>query len=295
MDDVPRQKLCELIATYGRSLCDDPRRCEGLLRDLCGEHRREIHVLVSALKERVAVDILSSSASSLPHEVLLTRLTKRLQDNLGLAEDAARWAVDSWALALGVIASVRQGSKAVDRKFPKGSKRGADKKRKTAIEQPSSTPDSPTVNAEKRLELFGVRVVDRRASTGLSAEREIESQPSSGRKQGNDTLRTDEQSSSTKSGGVLKIIGGVLFVPVALFGSLALLFGSALIACLPFVLVFWAVGINYDQLGGTVQGLLGLLILGLTVVVAGLLGGVLAYGWDVLKRKLQGYLGLQPK
>jgi hypothetical protein len=68
-----------------------------------------------------------------------------------------------------------------------------------------------------------------------------------------------------------------------------------MIACLPFLLGFWAVGIDYAQLGGTTQGLLGLLILALTVAVAGLLGGVLAYGWDVLKRKVQGYLGLQLK
>jgi hypothetical protein len=37
--------------------------------------------------------------------VFLARLTKKLQDNLGLAEEAARWAVESWALALGVISS----------------------------------------------------------------------------------------------------------------------------------------------------------------------------------------------
>ena len=34
---------------------------------------------------------------------MMARLTKRLQDDLGLAEDGARWAVESWALALGVL------------------------------------------------------------------------------------------------------------------------------------------------------------------------------------------------
>lgn len=100
MIDQPRETLCELIATYGRALCDDPRRCEALLRDLCGTHRREIHVLVSALRERVAADLLAAS-EGVPREVLWARLTQRLQDNLGLTEDLARWAVDSWALALG--------------------------------------------------------------------------------------------------------------------------------------------------------------------------------------------------
>jgi len=92
VNDVPRQKLCEIIARYGCSVCDDPRRCEGLLRDLCAEHRRELFVLVSALKEGVAADLLASTGSE-PQQVLLARLTARLQENLALAEDAARWAV----------------------------------------------------------------------------------------------------------------------------------------------------------------------------------------------------------
>jgi len=102
MNDLPRQKLCEIVAQYGHSLGDDPRRTEALLRDFCGEYKREIFVLVSALGERVAADLLASR-DSVPHEVLLAQLTRRLRDNLALAEDAARWAVESWALALGVI------------------------------------------------------------------------------------------------------------------------------------------------------------------------------------------------
>jgi hypothetical protein len=102
MNDLPRQKLKEIIIQYGRSLCDEPQRCEGLLRDLCGQYQKEIAVLVGALKERVPADLLASQNST-PPVVFLARLTKKLQDNLGLAEEAARWAVESWALALGVI------------------------------------------------------------------------------------------------------------------------------------------------------------------------------------------------
>ncbi|MFM8298882.1 MAG: SH3 domain-containing protein, partial [Microcystis aeruginosa] len=63
-----------------------------------------IAVLVGALKERVPADLLASQNST-PAVVFLARLTKKLQDNLGLAEEAARWAVESWALALEVISS----------------------------------------------------------------------------------------------------------------------------------------------------------------------------------------------
>ena len=102
MNDLPRQKLRELIIEYGRSLCDDPRRCEALLKDYCGQYKREIFVLVSALKNRVAEELINSPAG-VPPALLLGRLIQRLEDELGLAENAARWAVESWALALDIF------------------------------------------------------------------------------------------------------------------------------------------------------------------------------------------------
>jgi uncharacterized membrane protein/cell division protein FtsL len=109
MNDLPRQKLCELIANpkYGRTLCDNPQRCEGLLRDFCGQYRAEIFVLVTALKEGVAGELLKSSPISVPQEIVLARLSKRLQD-LGMSNKSACWAVNSWALALGVNCQLQE-------------------------------------------------------------------------------------------------------------------------------------------------------------------------------------------
>jgi WD40 repeat protein len=105
MNDFPRQKLCEIITQYGQDVSDNPQRCEGLLRDFCPQHRKEIAVLVGALRDGVPGQ-LQASKNSVPHTILLARFSKRLQDNLGLSEEAAIWAVESWALALGVIAVV---------------------------------------------------------------------------------------------------------------------------------------------------------------------------------------------
>ena len=102
MHDAPSQKLCELIIEYGRSLCDDPRRCEALPKDYCGQHKREIFVLISALKNRVAEDLLKAPAG-IPQSMVLARLNKRLEDELAMTPEAAHWAVESWALALGFI------------------------------------------------------------------------------------------------------------------------------------------------------------------------------------------------
>ncbi|WP_417040466.1 GUN4 domain-containing protein [Cylindrospermopsis raciborskii] len=98
MNDLPRQKLKEIIIQHGRSLCDNPQRCEAFLRDYSGEYKREIFLLISALKQGVAKDLLNSS--NIPIELLLGRLTKQMQNDLGLTEEAARYAVESWAQVL---------------------------------------------------------------------------------------------------------------------------------------------------------------------------------------------------
>lgn len=110
MNNLPRQTLKQIIAKYGFSVCENPKRCEALLRDLCGAHRREINILIGALEERVPFE-LRNGGKTLPREVLLARLSKRLQDQLAYTEDAAGWAVDSWAIALGVISEAEVQAK----------------------------------------------------------------------------------------------------------------------------------------------------------------------------------------
>jgi len=95
--------LRRLIAEYGEGLTKDPRRCKGLLLDLCGECRLEIDLLVTALEEGIAAEILASQDDA-SRQVLLPRLTRRLQEQKGLTAEAAQWAVESWALALGFVA-----------------------------------------------------------------------------------------------------------------------------------------------------------------------------------------------
>jgi len=101
VDDAVRETLCALIAERGLSLCEDPKRVEGLLWDLCGEQRREVRVLVVVLRDGI-VQHLRGNGDDVPSSLLLGRLTARAHEEYGIAEDIARWAVESWALALGV-------------------------------------------------------------------------------------------------------------------------------------------------------------------------------------------------
>jgi hypothetical protein len=98
MNDLPRQKLKEIIIQHGRSLCDNPQRCEAFLRDYCGQYKREIFLLISALKQGVGKELLNSG--NIPVEVLLGRLINQMQNDLGLTKEAAQYAVESWAQAL---------------------------------------------------------------------------------------------------------------------------------------------------------------------------------------------------
>ncbi|MCA1638645.1 MAG: right-handed parallel beta-helix repeat-containing protein [Acidobacteria bacterium] len=105
MNDLPRQKLVEIIAKHGMSVVENARRCEGLLRDYCGGFRREVSVLTMAVDERVPLDLLAAAVKNTPRQILLNRLAQRLCENLALSETAARWAVNSWAFTLGVVSS----------------------------------------------------------------------------------------------------------------------------------------------------------------------------------------------
>jgi parallel beta-helix repeat protein len=102
MTDAVRKRLVDLVATYGKGLAGDPKRTEGLLRDTCPGSGREIFLLVSAQRLRVAEDLMGLS-SSVPKEALFRRLTRRLHDEMGIDEEFGLWAVHSWAIALGLL------------------------------------------------------------------------------------------------------------------------------------------------------------------------------------------------
>jgi hypothetical protein len=103
MSDDPRKVLRDLLHRYGEELIDDPRRCAALLRDLCPQSNWQVRVLVDALKERVPQELGGSPSPTLTL-VKSQQLVRRLETDLALTQEAARWAVESWALAIGALA-----------------------------------------------------------------------------------------------------------------------------------------------------------------------------------------------
>lgn len=102
MNELPRQKLCELIAQYGQALCEDTKRCNALLKEQCGAYKTEVRILVGAATEEIPDELLTAPPEE-PRPDLLARLTRQLQDALDVPEADARWSVESWAIALKVI------------------------------------------------------------------------------------------------------------------------------------------------------------------------------------------------
>ncbi len=102
MNNVPRQQLVKLIAKYGHALCEDPVRCEELLKESCGGYPREVALLIDALKEQVPIELLSPT-HNLPRRTLQARLVQNLEQTLYLKKEVAKWAVESWAIALGLL------------------------------------------------------------------------------------------------------------------------------------------------------------------------------------------------
>jgi hypothetical protein len=101
MDDRARAGLLALVQRYGADILADPERCEALVADYCfrGLYGGEYFVLASALREGIPASLLAPPP--IPRNLVILNLAKRLQDHRKTDEEAALWAVESWAAALG--------------------------------------------------------------------------------------------------------------------------------------------------------------------------------------------------
>jgi hypothetical protein len=97
--DLARRTLVELVAEHGADLARDARRLRGLLKDNCPAARKEITALVGAAEEGIP-EALQSYGAGVPAAVHARRLTERLENSLGVTEDLAEWAVESWRQAV---------------------------------------------------------------------------------------------------------------------------------------------------------------------------------------------------
>lgn len=102
MNSAARDILRKLVEELGSNVADNPQQWRGYLNDRLAHYQLERKALTTALNEHVPEELMSSQVSIAP-EVQIERLTSRLVEHLGLQPDVARWAVESWAIALGIL------------------------------------------------------------------------------------------------------------------------------------------------------------------------------------------------
>lgn len=95
--------LERLVKGYGASLIREPGRCEALLRDLCPNEKREIAVLVAAIRHGIC-DALQAMQSNLAAGDMVSSLSARLYEEAAIDRDWALWGTAAWAAALGIEA-----------------------------------------------------------------------------------------------------------------------------------------------------------------------------------------------
>src|SRR5262245_65312599 len=89
-------KLRRMLERYPDVATGEVERLEALLHDWSPGQRREISLIVAAAAEGVPAGLTGGGAVS----QRIPELARSLELDRGLAPDAARWAVESWASAL---------------------------------------------------------------------------------------------------------------------------------------------------------------------------------------------------
>lgn len=112
-DESVPQTLGEILVRHGLAPLTDAKLCENLLKDYCGAFKEEISLLVLAVRERVASDLLVSQ-DGLQRGVLRGLLVKRLRKSRMLNEGDARWAVESWARAIRAFSRSESKPSSID-------------------------------------------------------------------------------------------------------------------------------------------------------------------------------------
>lgn len=106
MNDRLRDSLCEILATHGRAIASNPARCAELLWQVSAD-RPGVEALLKAVEAHIParLGLLTDSPVSEPSTSALVR---QLMEEQRLSEAAARWAVDTWSLALRQTPAARE-------------------------------------------------------------------------------------------------------------------------------------------------------------------------------------------
>jgi hypothetical protein len=114
MRNKVRKVLLDLFTVYGVSLASDKNRLNGLLRDSFPKRFAEVNVLIYAIELGIVNDLYSERSSQIPKTQFYESLISRLQHDYGTEIGLAKWAVETWAIALGLKIPLEEERKNYD-------------------------------------------------------------------------------------------------------------------------------------------------------------------------------------
>ena len=99
-EEKVQKTLCKIIKEYGINTYKEPSKLEGLLKDYCGECKKEIFMIVASAKDNIPKDIYESN---IPIEMLKPRFVAKMIDNIGFQKEVSEDLVNLWLLVLEKI------------------------------------------------------------------------------------------------------------------------------------------------------------------------------------------------
>jgi hypothetical protein len=97
--DAARAGLTRAVLDFGRSLGDDPEQFRSVIADYCPHAESERAALEAAVAAGVPAELRRLGGLNGEQR---DRLSQKLESSHQLEAETARWAVETWALALGV-------------------------------------------------------------------------------------------------------------------------------------------------------------------------------------------------
>lgn len=101
MTEQVRTILVSIVSEHGQQLVNEHKKCVALLKDFCPDNM-ERSVLIQTLNAKIPSGLLDS-LNGLPVQDRIVHSIRKLTTNTRIAEPNARWAVESWAIALKLI------------------------------------------------------------------------------------------------------------------------------------------------------------------------------------------------
>lgn len=125
MLEAVREKLIDLVNQIGSAIIEEPSLCECFLIAPNKDAKKAIDALVVAIRKGITTDLRRAKQDS-SERVQLDGYIRQLCSNTGVKPELASWAVETWAIAIGISDRIRYG---VDFKCPACEARGVSLKK----------------------------------------------------------------------------------------------------------------------------------------------------------------------